>query len=260
MSLTRLLNSSDGFGADERHKIYGVVVGIVVDIQDPLNMGRVKVNFPWLADKEADTVAMEKDKDRAHSYWARVMSFMAGAKRGAYFMPEPKDEVLVAFEYGEMDRPVVLGALWNKEDMPPESMDGDGKNDLRAIHSRSGHKFIFNDSDDAPSIQIVDQTGNNSITIESKDNKMTIAVDGDLEIKAGGKVAISAGQDMEISTQTKLTVSAQSSGKISAVTGLEISSDATLTVSGMSTTVKGTTVSVNGSGVTEVKGGLVKIN
>ncbi|MBI1298817.1 phage tail protein [bacterium] len=258
MSLIELLNSSSG--GEMRSKIFGVVVGIVIDIQDPLGLGRVKVDYTWLAEKGAETVAMEKDKGRAHSQWARVMSFMAGAKRGGYFMPEPNDEVLVAFEHGEMDRPIVLGGLWNKEDAPPESMDGDGKNNVRSIHSRSGHKFTFNDSDDAPSVQIIDQTGKNSITIDSKNKKMIIAVDGDLEIKAGGKISISAGQNMDIRTDAALTVTAQSSGKIETTSALDIKSDATLTVSGMSTTVKGTTVNINGSGVTEVKGGIVKIN
>jgi uncharacterized protein involved in type VI secretion and phage assembly len=98
---------------DERKpdKIYGVVTGIVRDIRDPLGQGRVKVDFPWLAE-QADTVTMESEEDRAHSFWARIACLMAGKKRGSYFIPEVDDEVLVAFEHGDRSRPIVLGGLW----------------------------------------------------------------------------------------------------------------------------------------------------
>ncbi|MEZ4733124.1 MAG: phage baseplate assembly protein V [Caldilineaceae bacterium] len=262
MSLARLLSPDDDSRKPVSHKkMYGVAVGIVKEIKDDKNLGRVKLNFPWLAEKDAEAVAMGKNDDPAHSNWARVATWMAGAKRGAYFIPEVGDEVLVAFEHGELDRPVVLGALWNQQDAPPETMDKKGKNDIRALHTRSGHKIVFNDSEDKPSILIVDNTGENSIAIDSKQNTMAIQVKGDLKIEVGGKITITAGQDITIETQGNLKVNAQAKGALETGGPLEIKSKAKLALDGTSQAeVKAAAVSVNGSGMTEIKGGLVKIN
>jgi uncharacterized protein involved in type VI secretion and phage assembly len=112
-------------------KIFGVVVGVVTNNQDPEKMGRVKVRFPWL--NETD-----------ESHWARVATLMAGKDRGTWFLPEVDDEVLVAFGHGDVRFPYVVGALWNGVDTPPRDND-DGKNNERVVKSRLGHELIFGD-------------------------------------------------------------------------------------------------------------------
>src|SRR5215475_3124836 len=134
-------------------RFYGVVVGVVTNNQDPENLHRVKVRFPWL------------DLDH-ESHWARVVATMAGNGRGAYFLPEVDDEVLVAFEHGSLEHPYVLGSLWNGKDKPHEN-NSDGKNDNRTIKSRSGHVFRLRDSDNDARIEIIDKTGSNKIVISS---------------------------------------------------------------------------------------------
>lgn len=269
----RLVNlyTANSSGAQTQGKISEVVTGIVEDIKDPQKIGRVKVNFPWLSeDKDAVTLSSDKQETRAHSYWARVVTPMAGSKRGIWFVPEVGEEVLVAFEHGDMDKPLVIGGLWNKDDPPPLAMDGDGKNDIRAIHTRSGHKIVLNDSDDKPSIEIVDKTGENRIFIDSEKNAVEIKCKGDLTIDVGGNITIAAkgkidlkaDQDLSAQTQGKLALSAMgnvaiesSGGSLSAKGSTGASIDG-----GAKAEVKGAMVSVNGSGVTEIKGGLVKIN
>ena len=267
MSLIELLRES-GTRGREGNKVYGVVVGIVRDIKDPRNLGRVKVDFPWLGEAR-EAVAISSSDDRAHSYWARVATLMAGKKRGSFFIPEVGDEVLVAFEHGDVDRPFVIGSLWNSDDEPPETMDGQGKNDLRSLHSRSGHKIILNDSDSQPSITIVDKTGENSITIDSASNAMAIKVKGDfslevqgkISIKAQGKIEVETGQDLTAKAQANLKASATGNGTLESTGPLELKSSAKATVDGTGQAeIKAATVSVNGSAMTEVKGGLVKIN
>jgi uncharacterized protein involved in type VI secretion and phage assembly len=245
----------------EAGRIHGVVTGIVADLRDPDNLGRVKVLFPWLAEQREDTVHIEGQEDRAHSYWARMATLMAGKQRGTFFVPDPGDEVLVAFEHGQVDRPVIIGMLWNKDDAPPTAMDGDGKNNLRVIHSRSGHKIVLDDSDDKPSILIVDKTGNNKIFIDSTNKSMEIAVDQDLTITVGGKLSITA--KMGITMESNMDVG------VKAKTGMNLESNAAFSAKGSTSAsvegsvnaeLKGAMVSINGSGITEVKGGLVKIN
>jgi len=183
--------------ADNDGRFYGVVVGIVTNNQDPDGMHRVKVRFPWLnLDDE--------------SHWARVVAAMAGNDRGAYFLPEPDDEVLVSFEHGSLEHPYVIGALWNGKDKPPEN-NSDGKNDRRTIKSRSGHLIRLCDTNGSESIEVIDKTGNNKITITSSDNKIAIEAQGDISIKsATGKVKIDA-VGIEIISSTDVKIQAQTS-------------------------------------------------
>jgi len=267
MSLLQLLsNTTDP--TQRQNKIFGMVVGIVRDIKDPEGLGRVKVDFPWLAEA-SEAVAMSSEEDRAHSYWARIATLMAGSGRGTYFIPEVGDEVLVAFEHGDADRPFVLGALWNAEDTPPESMDGEGKNHLRSITSRSGHRIVLDDSDDQSSILIVDQTEGNSILIDAANNAMEIKVAGDLTIDVGGnmsvtvggKLEVSATQDLTAETQASLEIKATGDGKLESTGALDIKSGAKLAMDGTGQTeVKATNVTINGTAMAEVKGAMVKIN
>lgn len=178
MSLVELLNVNSG-QPRRQNRMYGVVVGIVRDIKDPDGLGRVKVDFPWLAE-EADEVAVSSDEDRAHSYWARIATLMAGKERGTFFIPEVGDEVLVAFEHGDPDRPFVIGMLWNVEDTPPESMDGEGKNHIRSIRSRSGHTITMNDNtDDRKAGLTVQSQGGHEIVLDDADGR------GKIELKTG---------------------------------------------------------------------------
>lgn len=83
----------------------GVLLGTVIDNEDPEKLGRVKVTFPDIPDyKETD--------------WIRVAVLMTGSKRGYYFVPEIDDEVLVAFEHANIKKPIVIGSLWSRKDKP----------------------------------------------------------------------------------------------------------------------------------------------
>ena len=91
-------------------------------IPDPDSMGRVKVKFPWMSDDD-------------ESHWAGITSFaLAGKDRGAYFLPEVEDEVLVMLLNRAMSIfPTSLGGLVERKGYSAEPADGDGKK-ARSIH------------------------------------------------------------------------------------------------------------------------------
>ncbi len=150
----------------------GLYPAIVTSNKDPLDMGRVKVRFPWLDDEE-------------QSHWARLVQPYAGNERGLFFMPEVGDEVLVAFELGDVHQPLVIGATWNGEDEPPEPGDPDGSNHHKIIETRSGHKLHFDDTPGAESIQLNDSSLNNILRWDSAENSLTItAKTGDIHVEA----------------------------------------------------------------------------
>jgi uncharacterized protein involved in type VI secretion and phage assembly len=190
-------------------RISGVVVGVVTNNQDPEGLGRVKVTFPWLSDNE-------------ESFWARVAAPMAGNDRGLYFLPEVQDEVLVAFEHGDPGFPYVLGALWNGKDKPPAN-NGDGKNDIRTIKSRSGHVIRLDDSSDAGKVEIIDSSGKNKIIIDTANNKIEITSSTDITLSAtGGTIKLNA-QKIEInsSADTKIVAGAGMDLKASGVMNIK---------------------------------------
>ena len=175
-------------------RMFGVVIGVVSNNKDDDGLNRVKVTFPWLSEDE-------------DSHWARVVCFMAGDKRGALFLPEVGDEVLVAFEHGDINRPYVIGALWNGKDKPPLTNDN-GKNNIRLIQSRSGHKVVLDDTDGSEKIEIKDKTEKNSIVWDTASNTITISTDKDISLKAPqGKISLDA-QEVAITSSAKTTIEA----------------------------------------------------
>jgi uncharacterized protein involved in type VI secretion and phage assembly len=236
----------------------GVVVGIVTNNKDPEMGGRVKVKYPWFDDK------LESD-------WARMASPMAGKDRGFYWLPEVDDEVLIAFEHGDINRPYIIGSLWNGMDKVPAPADkvvaSDGKVNQRMIKSRSGHVITIDDTQNAENITIVDKTGKNTIKLESPSNKLTVSVEGDMVLQAlngnvsvkGKTVAVEATNSLSIkgmSVSTEATQALKMKG-----TQTEVEGTSTMKVSGTKTDVQAqATLGLSGGAVTEVKGGIIKLN
>lgn len=109
--------------------IYGVAVATVVDNIDLLGEARVQLNLPWVP---------------GFLPWARIATAMAGMARGTYFIPQIGDEVLVAFNQGDIREPFVIGALWNTLDRPPSLLQTDPIN-KRLIRTPFGQQVVFDD-------------------------------------------------------------------------------------------------------------------
>ena len=71
--------------------------------------GRVKVQFHW--DREGKN-------DASSSCWIRVAQVWAGKGWGAFFWPRIGHEVVVVFEEGDPDQPLIIGSVYNAENMP----------------------------------------------------------------------------------------------------------------------------------------------
>jgi uncharacterized protein involved in type VI secretion and phage assembly len=152
-----------------------VVVGIVTQNSDPDDMGRVRVRYPALGDD-------------IEGWWARIAAPSAGSERGLLMMPVAGDEVLVAFEHGDVRRPYVLGALWNGNDQPGSDLvQTDGSFALRSDHKVSVHA--------ADTITI--QTGSD----------LEITTDGKIEQKATGDASVE-GQNVNVKANASLTIEA----------------------------------------------------
>jgi uncharacterized protein involved in type VI secretion and phage assembly len=144
---------------------------------------------------------------------------MAGDNRGTFFLPEVGDEVLVSFDHGDITQPYVIGALWNGKDKPPEK-NADGKNNVRVIKSRSGHKIILDDEQGSEKVTICTKSGHQIVLDDSADNKKI-----EIKDKTGtNSILIDSTQhNISILSQMKITIQAQM---------IEIKAGATLTLQG----------------------------
>jgi uncharacterized protein involved in type VI secretion and phage assembly len=132
------------------NRVNGVVVGRVRKVNDPAGEGRILIEFPWM-------------EGRNQSYWAPPATLMSGGGRGAWFMPEQGDEVLVAFDHGDVNHPYIVGFLWNGVDKPPRTDPA-----LRTIQTVSGHVLEFDDNGGKEKISLLFKGDTPSVILEEK--------------------------------------------------------------------------------------------
>ncbi len=118
----------------ERPAIHGVYSARVVNIDDPQGQGQVQIQYYW--------------QEQGQTTWVRHLTPYAGADRGFFFRPEVGDEVLVAFEEGDPERPMILCSAWNMCDLTPNEDFWGGEthqNDIKRIVTKSGHRLSMVD-------------------------------------------------------------------------------------------------------------------
>jgi type VI secretion system secreted protein VgrG len=155
----------------------GIVSARVTGHNDPKKMGRVQVQFFWQED--------------GSTHWARATSPHAGPDRGFMFMPEVGDEVAVAFEDGDPERPVIIGSLWNGVQQAPraELLGGDiESNDLKRIMTKSGNRMQFADKAGKEMIILATPTHSQFMISENHDISgrplITLKTSGDIILSA----------------------------------------------------------------------------
>jgi uncharacterized protein involved in type VI secretion and phage assembly len=228
----------------------GLAVGVVDNIDDPQQLGRVSVSLATAS-------------DLAKSSWARVLGLGAGAGRGQVVLPEVGDEVLVGFEDDDVCRPVVLGGLFGQRSTVPGAPVQRGKVLTRALTSRRGHILELSDGD-APDVQHV------LLALEGGKHRLRLGKDRvDVEAPAGVPLTIKVGTaSIEFDGNGAITIDATKI-TVKAAQDLTLQSSATATLkattqlalSGMTTSLKAQAQGVvQAEGVQEVKGAMVKIN
>ncbi|MGH9226702.1 MAG: VgrG-related protein [Acidimicrobiales bacterium] len=226
----------------------GLVIGIVTNNKDPEGLGRIKVKFPTLSDQE-------------ESWWARVAAIGAGPERGLSVLYEINDEVLVAFEHGDLRRPIILGGLWSTQKKPHmggKETDTAGV-EARTWRSRTGHTVALNDST-MPATSFVSITlADKKTVLKMAEDKVLLHSPTPITIESDQGITIKATADLTIDAMN-ITMKAQNAINIEG-TQLTAKGRATTNVEGATTTVKGSaTVSVEGGALAAVKGAIVKLN
>jgi phage protein D/phage baseplate assembly protein gpV len=215
-----------------------LVVGLVTNVNDPDNLGRVRVKFPTLPDQSGP----------AEGNWARIASVASGNARGLLMLPHVDDEVVVAFENGDTRRPIILGSMFNGKDKPGDELLQEKKGSFAMVSTEKGFMHTKDD-----------------FTIKS-DKKMILTVQTDVEEKVGGKQTSETSGDVKTKTSASYTLEAGSSIKIKAP-NVEIEASGSLKLKGATvdiegsgpTSVKGATLDLQGQSMTNVKGAIINL-
>ncbi|SER93255.1 VgrG-related protein [Actinokineospora terrae] len=206
----------------------GLAIAVVTDIKDPTERGGVRLRFPWLDDNYVTD-------------WVRTVQW-GGIRGGGVFSPEVNDEVLVGFEQGSLDRPYVLGGLYNGVDKPsthdvPLVDRKTGKLNRRSLVSRTGNR-----------LELLDGTAKSGVRIASGDKRLEVVLDektGRIDVRVrgrgGGRVLSSMRMDSR-----GVTVDAKRGALV--LKGRTVSVEAATSASvsgGTEAVVKGLTVRIN---------------
>lgn len=249
------------------NRIFGVVVGIVAKNYDMDMPGRVCVQVP-VRDDEANELQ-----------WARVAMPSSGQKWGHYFQPEEGDQVLLAFEHGNIEKPYVIGCV-PKENNPFLKRAVHEKNMYKKIITKNGNTIEFVDGEDEEGAQdkvsvytadmahkvildnerkqitIGDKDGKNQMVFKTEDDQgnITINTEKKLTIKVGDSITVTMNADSgTVSVKcSKFTVDASDSSNIS--------TSGKLGLSGGNVAVEASSMlKAESSGMTTIGGSPIKI-
>lgn len=198
--------------AEADRRIYGVAIAQVIDNLDSERLGRVQLHFPWLPQTEP---------------WARVAVLATGNNSGTFFIPQVGDEVLVAFNHGEVLEPFVIGSLWNGRDQPPAQGGEDAVN-LRLIRTPGGHEITFDDLERSITIKTdSDQKitlDTEKIEVEAADSKLTLNTSGAISIESSVSIELKAPR-ITIEATATLDIKGDTSVSINGGTNCSVQAD-----------------------------------
>ncbi|MDH7444140.1 type VI secretion system tip protein VgrG [Aquimarina sp. 2201CG14-23] len=203
--------------------VCGLQVGVVSQLEeDPDGENRILVQLPIVNNEE-------------QGIWCRIASLDAGENRGAFFLPEISDEVIVGFINDDPNDPIVLGMLHSSAKPAPLTASDD--NHEKGFVTRSEMKVLFDDDKKSISIEtpagkkiVLDEDAGSIVVEDDNSNVITIDSAG-VAIESASDINLTASGDVNIEgTNVNITANAQFKAEGSA--GVEMSSSATATLKG----------------------------
>jgi len=228
--------------------IKGLFSGTVLKIDsDPNNGFRIQVEIAFF-------------NDQGTGVWARMAHFYATDGKGAFFLPEIGDEVLLGFVNEDPRFPVILGSLYSKNRKPDASLTPDADNSNKALFTKAGLNLVFNDKD---KIITLATPGGNKLVLDDKNgqiqlvdqngNSLQMDKDG-VTLKSAKDATVQAAQSLNLKGDKG--VAAVSSGGDLTGKGMNV----TLTAQTGFTAKGSASAEVQGGSMLTLKGGMVMIN
>jgi uncharacterized protein involved in type VI secretion and phage assembly len=147
-----------------RNRHFGKYRGLVRDVDDPENLGRIVAQVPEVY---GDMI----------SPWALPAVPFAGDAHGLVVLPEVDDGVWIEFEAGDISRPVWSGCWWASGQLPAP-----GARAVRTLVTSGGHKVVLDD--EAKKLQLLHSGGaeltmtDNDITLKMGSTQIVLSASG----------------------------------------------------------------------------------
>lgn len=231
--------------------------------------GRIKVQFHWDREGQADART---------SCWVRVNQPLAGIQWGGIAIPRIGQEVIIEFEHGDPDRPIMIGRVYNGQNLPPyplpqhktrsvlktlSSPGGNGFHEIR-IEDKKGSEQIFMQAERNMDLRAKNNLHNHI----GHDQHITVRhdafaeINGDLHQSVGGAVNEKNGQSLSLSIGQDLQVNISGAQVIQAGNRIHIKAGLKAIIQGgasLSVKAGAGLITLDASGVAIV-GPLVRIN
>jgi type VI secretion system secreted protein VgrG len=208
--------------------------------------GRIRVRFHWDAKKD-------------QSMWSRVAQVWAGPQWGGVYIPRVGMEVIVHFLEGDPDRPFVVGALYNKDNMPPYKLpDEKNKAGLKSDSTLGGggyNEFIFDDTAGSEFVRLHAQRDLKSVVEHEEEREVKL----NRKSKVGNNDSLDVGSTLKIDAGTRIEMTVGAS-KITMTTAKITIESPTIEVKAQSYTTSAVTSEHSAAAVMDIKGAIVKIN
>ena len=174
-AVDHILNAELGYVAEissippaprSHSRVSSATLGVVIDITDPLHLGRVRVQLPAYSNTETE--------------WLGVLSAGAGKGKGLTILPDIDDQVLVMLPHGDPAYGVVLGGLYGINGMHD---DGINDNSVRrfGLLTLGGQRIQLDDSG-----HLIRLENDDGSYVELAPGKMRVHAATDLDIEAPG--------------------------------------------------------------------------
>jgi uncharacterized protein involved in type VI secretion and phage assembly len=161
----------------------------VIDLNDPKRLGRVRVRYHW-------DVARPRD---AETGWLRVSTPYAGDGKGQLFTPERGSQVLVGYEHGLAEWPVVLGNVFHPHNAQGANYTTAG-NHLKGLQTAGGNKIVMNDSQGAQTILLSNSNkkGTSILVSFEGDGSVSITTNGPINLTSGDSISLEAKKNITL--------------------------------------------------------------
>ena len=211
-----------------RPSITNLQSGVVISLDDPDAIGRIKVKIPSLG---------------IETLWVRYLWPHAGDNHGWITMPEIDDEVLVGWENGSPDLPIALGSVYSGTAGLPVTPDN--QNDVKVFLTRGGNEIKLTDKDGEEEIKISTKDGKNQIVLNSGGPSISIKSEGDVNFESTGDMSIK-GKNVTIESDAKIDIKSGADLKLEAGVNLAAKANMNLDAeAGLACTIKGAIIQLN---------------
>jgi uncharacterized protein involved in type VI secretion and phage assembly len=238
---------------------FGIDIAQITNIKDPDKLGRVRCK------------QLSEHPGVAETDWCYCMTPYGGNAYGMFFFPNVGDLVYLAYLGGEITNPVVIGSVWAGKTAAPYKIE-DGKNEVASVKTPKGIEIRLDDTDGKQKLTLKTPTGaqiciddeKKTLRFRGKDENNALTLEweaGEITLKAQKKLTLAAG-NTTITLESSGNIELKSSSEIKTDTAnIDLKAASTIKASGTTAEIKATgQLTLQGSGMAQLKGGIVKIN